>query len=462
MKEAKVLLVGGGAREHAIGERLVSEGATLSVVASNLNPGLWELVQGSGGTYFKASPTSPQEVVDAARKAKPDLVVIGPEEPQFRGVVDELLKAGFLVFGATSKASEIEKSKVFARTLMKKYNIPGNLEFWYFESWREAIEFLERAGNVAIKPARQAGGKGVKVISDMQAYLSEEKKKIKEIHAKRILEEVMAKYTDIKEKLLVEERVEGVEYTVQAFTDGEEVVPLPAIQDNPHLFIYDVGPETGGMGTVQGPGKLLPFITQEEYDFAVNILRSVVRAIGEELGVRYVGAISAQMMLTTKGPVLIEFYSRLGDPEAVNAMNVIEGSVLEAMFSAAQGNLNVKVFGVKDVASTVKCIAPMGYPERRDLAKGKELEMGDVGDCKLYFGSVDLKDGKMITGGSRAVEVYAEGSSITEAAEKANECAKKVSFREWKAVWRPDIGTEWYLKKRIETAELVRAVRSLR
>ncbi len=462
MKEAKVLLVGGGAREHAIGERLVNEGATLSVVASNINPGLWNLVQGSGGTYFKASPTSPEEVLEAAKRAKPDLVVIGPEEPQFRGVVDKLLEAGFLVFGATSKASEIEKSKVFARTLMKKYNIPGNLEFWYFESWKEAIEFLESAGNVAIKPARQAGGKGVKVISDMQAYLSEEKKKVKEIHAKRILEEVMAKYTDIKEKLLIEERVEGVEYTVQAFTDGEEVVPLPAIQDNPHLFIYDVGPETGGMGTVQGPGRLLPFITQEEYDFAVNILKEVVKAINKELGVRYVGAISAQMMLTTKGPVLIEFYSRLGDPEAVNAMNVIEGSVLEAMFSAAQGNLSVKEFKVRDVASTVKCIAPMGYPERRDLAKGRELEIGDVEGCKLYFGSVDLKDGKMITGGSRAVEVYAEGSSITEAAERANACASKVGFKGWKAVWRPDIGTEWYLKKRIETAELVRAVRSLR
>jgi len=458
----RVLLIGGGAREHAIGERVVKEGASLSVLASNVNPGLLELSERSGGQYIKGSPTSPQDAVEAAKKVRPDLVIIGPEEPQFRGVGDALRKEGFLVFGASSRASEIEKSKVFARTLMKKYGIPGNLEFWYFESWEEAVKFLERAGNVAIKPARQAGGKGVKVIADMQAYLSEEKKKVKEAHARRILQEVMAKYTDIREKLLIEERVEGVEYTVQAFTDGERVIPLPAVQDNPHLFIYDVGPETGGMGTVQGPGKLLPFLLEEEYNFAVEILEKVVSAIYKETGERYVGALSAQMMLTTKGPVLIEFYSRFGDPEAVNVMNVVEGNVLEAFFGAAQGNLGSTKLGARSVASVVKCIAPMGYPERRDLAKGRELKLPECRSSKIYFGSVDLKDGKLISGGSRAVEVYSEGNSIGEAAEAANECAEGVVFVGWKSVWRPDIGGEWYLERRASLAELVRSVARLR
>ncbi len=457
----KVLLVGGGSREHAIGERLVRDGASLSFVSSNLNPGLLALSKDSGGEYFKGSPTDPESVVEAATKLKPDLVVIGPEEPQFKGVVDKLREKGFLVFGATSKAAEIEKSKVFARSLMKKYGIKGNLEFWYFENWNEALEFLERAGNVAIKPARQAGGKGVKVISDMQAYLSEEKKRIKEIHARRILEEVMAKYTDIQEKLLIEERVDGVEYTVQAFTDGEKVVPLPAVQDNPHLFEFDIGPETGGMGTVQGPGKLLPFLTEEEYRFAVEVLERVVEAIEKETGERYVGAISAQMMLTSKGPVVIEFYSRLGDPEAVNVMNVVEGNVLEAMFSAAQGDLKADL-KPRDVASVVKCVAPMGYPERRDLAKGKEVIVGECKGCKVYYGAVDVIDGKLVSTGSRAVEVYAEAEEVTRAALKANECAREVKFSNWKSIWRPDIGTEEYLKSRIELAELMREVYKLR
>ncbi|WP_075049976.1 phosphoribosylamine--glycine ligase [Ignicoccus islandicus] len=457
----KVLLVGGGSREHAIGERLVREGASLSFISSNLNPGLLALTKDSGGEYFKGSPTDPEQVLEAARKLKPDLIVIGPEEPQFRGVVDKLKGNGFTVFGATSKAAEIEKSKVFARSLMKKYGIKGNLEFWYFESWSEALEFLERAGNVAIKPARQAGGKGVKVISDMQAYLSEEKKRVKEIHAKRILEEVMAKYTDIQEKLLIEERVDGVEYTVQAFTDGEKVVPLPAVQDNPHLFEFDIGPETGGMGTVQGPGKLLPFITEEEYNFAVEVLEQVVSAIAKETGEKYVGAISAQMMLTSKGPVVIEFYSRLGDPEAVNVMNVTDGNVLEAMFSAAQGNLKANL-SAREVASVVKCVAPMGYPERRDLAKDKEVIVGECKGSKIYYGAVDVKDGKLITTGSRAVEVYAEAEEITKAAEIANQCAAGVKFLNWKSVWRPDIGNEWYLKKRTEVAQLMREVYGLR
>ncbi len=455
MSDLKVLLIGSGAREHALAEKIANDGGKLFVIGNTLNVGIHRLVKSTGGMYFKGNITDPKAVKEIAERVKPDIVFIGPEEPLFKGIADAL--ADYPVVGASKRASEIERSKVFARTLMKKYKIPGNLEFKFFESWSDAIEYIKESGSVAIKPARQAGGKGVKVISDMQVYLSEEKRKVKEEHLKRI-EKEMAKYTDIKEKILIEEKVEGVEYTLQAFVDGKNVYPLPLVQDNPYLFIYDTGPETGGMGSIAGPSHTLPFVTDEEYEFTVEIIKRVIRALANE-GIIYKGVLSAQMMLTTKGPVVIEFYSRLGDPEAVNVMNMLEDNIIEIGFKVVEGRLNNVIPKVRKVYNVVKAVAPMGYPERKDLAKGKKLVIDEkkCDDCKIYYGAVDGEE--LITTGSRAIEVYAEGNSHEEAAQRINMFIEKyVRFEDWKKVWRRDIGLGEYIRKREETASFVRSV----
>ena len=455
MNDIKVLLIGSGAREHALAEKIVKDGGRLYVFGNTYNPGILRLVKQSGGTYAKGDINDPKQVRSFADKIKPDLVFIGPEEPLFRGVADELKE--YNVVGASQRASEIERSKVFARSLMKKYNIPGNLEFAFFETWEEAFEYIKESASVAIKPARQAGGKGVKVISDMQVYLSEEKKHAKREHLKR-LEEMMKKFTDIREKILVEEKVEGVEYTLQAFVDGKNVFPLPLVQDNPHLFIYDTGPETGGMGSVAGPGKLLPFITEDEYNFTVNVLREVISSLNKE-GIEYKGILSAQMMLTTKGPVVIEFYSRLGDPEAVNAMNMIENNIIELGFKVVEGKLNNVQPRFRDVCNVVKAVAPVGYPERKDLAKGRRIHVNENAckGCKIYYGAVDGEE--LITTGSRALEVYAEAESHEEASEVINKFIREgVRIENWKLLWRKDIGTKEYMLNRINKASFVRSV----
>ncbi len=455
MNDVKVLLVGSGAREHALAEKIVNDGGRLYVIGNTLNPGILRLVKVCNGEYVKGDITNPEQVRSFADRIRPDLIFIGPEEPLFRGVSDALRP--YAVVGASQRGSEIERSKVFARTIMKKYNIPGNLDFAFFESWEEALKYIKDSGNVAIKPARQAGGKGVKVISDMQIYLSEEKQKVKEEHLKR-LEEMMTKYTDIREKILIEEKVEGVEYTLQAFVDGKNVYPLPLVQDNPHLFIYDTGPETGGMGSIAGPGMLLPFITEEEFNFSMDILKRVLKALREE-GIEYKGVLSAQMMLTTRGPVVIEFYSRLGDPEAINALNMIEDNIIEIGFKVVEGKLNAIVPKVRNVCNVVKAVAPMGYPERRDLAKGRKviIDRDACKKCKIYYGAIDGEE--LVTTGSRALEIYAEAENHESASDITNNFIRNhIKIEGWKMVWRKDIGSKDYMTSKISKAAFVRSV----
>ncbi|MEM1917991.1 MAG: phosphoribosylamine--glycine ligase, partial [Sulfolobales archaeon] len=177
----KVLLVGSGGREHALAKLLISSQNTvrLYVVADYVNPGLKRDSEATGGKLFVANTNLPESVAAVAESVSPDLVVVGPEEPQFHGVVDYLKEKGYVTFGASLECSMIEKSKVFARYLMWKYGIPGRLHFAAFRTLSDAEEFIRYAGDVVVKPARQVGGKGVRVIRDTKAFLSEVKQQVK-------------------------------------------------------------------------------------------------------------------------------------------------------------------------------------------------------------------------------------------------------------------------------------------
>ena len=464
----KVLIVGDGGREHALGLMISrsSEEPVIYVAASHRNPGLLKLAEGSRGKLYLTNVLDPASVAKVAEDVSPDLIVIGPEEPQFHGVVDELRERGFTVFGATSKLARIEMSKAFARELMWKYRIPGRLAYRAFDSVEEALEYMEMAGDVVIKPARQAGGKGVKVLADTQAYLMDERARVKKDYVKKLFREIASKYKDIDVKVLVEQRVEGVEYTVMAITDGSTVLPLPAIQDHPHAFEMDLGPETGGMGSIAGPGMTLPFLTREEYDLSVDIVRKSIQALQKEVGDTYRGAISGQMMLTAVwGPTVIEFYSRFGDPEIANLVPIIESDFLELLDRAATGRLaGAKLRIREDVATVVKAVAPMGYPNNKSIARGHPVEVdGDIlrrSDCYLLYAAVELRDdGRMYTTGSRAFEVVCSGRSLEEASVKAEELVTAIKCVDgWPLIHRSDIGSKELLKERVELAERIRTV----
>lgn len=448
----KFLLVGGGAREHAIAKRAAEYYDVYAAMPSK-NPGIASLAE-----YKLIDILNPVHVADYCDAVNPDIVFIGSEESLFHGVSDEVIARGHLCIGAKKVAAEIERSKAFMRKLLEKNNIHGSLRFKTFTDVETALRYIdEYAGSIAIKPARQAGGKGVKVIADLQAYLKEEKKDAKKKHATQIVKEHLSQ--DLEDQILIEERVEGVEYSLQCFTDGNTIIPLPLVQDHPHAFEEDIGPETGGMGSISGKGSL-PFMEEGEYRKSMEIMEQSIKSIKAETGEDYFGVITGQFMLTDKwGPTIIEYYSRLGDPEAVNIMTILE-NFDEICEGYINGNLSGISAHTRDVATVVKCISPKGYPNQRSLGKNKKIfvdieKIHELG-AEVFYGSV-YENGAMYTGGSRAVEIYAEGDTIVEAGKIAEHATTYVTS-DWKLFHRHDIGSQELLDKRMRTAQLVRDV----
>ncbi len=462
----RVLLVGSGAREHALAKLIVSSqnAVELHVAADYVNPGLKREAERSGGRLFAVDTNVPRAVAGVAEEVSPDLVVVGPEEPQFRGVADALRERGFSVFGASRACSEVERSKVFGRYLMWKHGIPGRLHFMAFRSLSEAEEFVKYAGDVVVKPARQVGGKGVRVIRDTKAFLSETKQQVKSGSVLRTFEELRSLAEDYV--VLVEQRVEGVEYTAQAITDGSYVLPLPLVQDYPHAYELDLGYETGGMGCISGPGYLLPFITRDEYEATEKIVGRVLEKLQEEVGDRYAGAFAGQMMLTGLwGPTVIEFYSRFGDPEIACLMPRVESDFLELLDRAARSALaGAKLRVSEDTVSVVKAIAPAGYPAFKKEASGHpvvvdEGRIRELG-CHLLYASVEQGiDGMMYTKGSRAFEIVCAAEDYERAYRLAEAAVSYVkSLDGWPLYYRSDIGSRQLLEARRREAERVRTV----
>lgn len=463
----KILLIGEAAREHAIADAIARStySPRLYSLMTYRNPGIAKIAEETNGGVVIGNFLDPSFVARTASRLGVDMVVIGPEEPQFYGVANAVEDSQIPCIGARREVAEIERSKAFMRRLMWKYSIPGRLRFHVFKNVEEAIEYLkEYAESIAIKPARQVGGKGVKVLADLQTYLSSDRCEVKVKHAKDIYEKIMRDYVDIDDKILVEERVEGPEYTLQCFTDGYTVLPTPLVQDHKAAFEMGIGQETGGMGTIADSKHNLPFITEEEYLESVRIVEESIKALYKETGIRYRGVISGQMMLTTLwGPTIIEFYSRLGDPEALNIMATMETDIVELFEAIVSGKLAKIKLKFKPIATVVKCIAPEGYPQRRDLARGHLISVDEKSinalGCKVYYGSVQKVDNGLVTMGSRAVEIIAFSETITEA---SRICEKAISYVKaidgWRLFHRSDIGDPDVLARQIEQAETIRNV----
>jgi phosphoribosylamine--glycine ligase len=463
----KVLLIGSGGREHALAKLITSsqDGVRLYVLSDYNNPGLGMEAEGTGGRLFVGPTTSPQLAVEVASKVSPDLVVVGPEEPQFHGVADSLRERGYIVFGAGNRCSRVERDKAFARQLLWKYGIRGRLNFSAFSSLEEVERFVKFVSDVVVKPARQVGGKGVRVVKDTKAYLSGVKSRVKARIAEEVFRE-LAGHGDSEFKVLVEQRVDGVEYTAQVITDGSYVLPLPLVQDYPHAFELDLGFKTGGMGSISGPGHLLPFINQEEYETTTAVVREVLSRLQEEVGDSYRGAFAGQMMLTGLwGPTIIEFYSRFGDPELSCLLPRVESGFLEALDRAARGALaGAKLSIAEDSVSVVKAVAPAGYPVSKGDASGHPVAVDEVRirelGCHLLYASVEVgADGRLYTKGSRAFEVVCHAGSYDEAYRLSELAASYItSLDGWPLFHRSDVGSRWLIEGRARLAERVRTI----
>jgi phosphoribosylamine--glycine ligase len=434
----KILVVGTGAREHAICEAFKGE-AELYSIMSNQNPGIARISK-----YKVANEGDLETVKKFALENNVDLAVIGPESPLEQGIVNELEGVGISCVGPTKEAARIETDKSFMRNLFEDHKIKGSLIYRVFDNYQDITDFLDDFdGDVVVKPVGLTGGKGVKIVGEHLKDNQEAKE-----YAKYVMETKMGGHP----RVVIEERLVGEEFTVQAFSDGEHLAPMPAVQDHPHAFEGDQGPITGGMGSYSNNDGLLPFLNQKEYDSAVEIMQDTINAINTEVG-PYKGILYGQFMLCEEGPRLVEYNARFGDPEAMNVLPLLQTSMVDICQGIVDGNLKKAQFEKK--ATVCKYLVPDGYPETKvagEAVKVKEKEIADAG-ALVYYAAVNQKDDTVYTSSSRALGLVGIGDSIDEA-EKI--CENVTQFVEGKLYHRQDVGTQKLLQKRIDHMDALR------
>ncbi len=438
-----VLLVGSGAREHAIAKAVHrSPGATaLYSFMSNGNPGIKKI--SSAATVGNTRDAG--AVVGFARQNDVELAVIGPDAVLEAGVADALWDAGIPTMGPKKNAARIEWDKAFARNLMRKHDIDGCPKFATFKDERQAGKFIdELGGEVAVKPTGLTGGKGVKVVG-FQLASGEE--------AKKYCGEILSSNIGGLGEVIIEEKLVGQEFTLQVFTDGTAVRPMPCVQDHKLAFEGDTGGNTGGMGSYS-TGKILPFMRQADYDKGVSIIQSTVDALAKE-NIEYKGVLYGQFMLTKDGPKVVEFNARFGDPEAINVLSLLETDFVEICERIVDATLGQKNVAFSDRTTVVKYLVPEGYPD--NPAKGEPIEVNDKSIARLgaqaFFASVEEKDGKLYSGTSRSIAMLGAGDSLGEAERVAERACGLVKG---KLYHRRDIGTRELVEKRVELMKKIR------
>jgi len=426
-----VLLVGGGGREHAIARAVAGADADLYACAGNRNPGIARPAEG----FESLDTTNPTAVTSYAREVDATLAVIGPEAALAAGVADALDDAGIYAFGPREADARIETDKAFQRRFMRKHDIPGCPDFETFEDMDAAAEYIdEYDGDLAIKPAGLTGGKGVRVTGD-QITKAEAKEYVRESEYERVV---------------LEERLLGEEFTVQALVANGDVRVTPAVQDHKRAYEGDEGPNTGGMGSYSDATLELPFIDEDDYLDAVTVLEATVDALDDYKGVLY-----GQFMLTADGIKVVEFNARFGDPEATNTLPVLNTDFVDVLTAAREGE-SLPQLSFAPKATVCKYAVPDGYPT--DPEAGVEVTVdeesaaasaeGSDGEALLFYASVDEREDGIYTTTSRAFAVVGLAETITQA-EAIAENALAIAGEEGLRI-RHDIGKQDLVQQRID------------
>ncbi len=417
-----VLLVGGGGREHAIARALADSEASLYACASNRNPGIAQLAEG----FETLDETHPTAVVTYATEIEATLAVIGPEAPLAAGVADALDEVGVYAFGPQESEARIETDKAFQRRFMAQHDIPGCPDFATFDQMEAACEYIDASdSHLAVKPAGLTGGKGVRVTGDQ----------ITKDEAKTYLRE--SEY----DRVVLEERLVGEEFTVQAFVANGEYRVSPAVQDHKRAYEGDEGPNTGGMGSYSAAGDNLPFMTEADYEDAVSVIDAVVETLDG-----YKGALYGQFMLTADGVSVVEFNARFGDPEAMNILPILETPLLD-MLCAARDDEPLPELEFTQQATVCKYAVPAGYPTDPKAGTIVEIDEESAGDALLFYASVDEREDGIYTTTSRSFAVVGLADTI-ETAEQIAEDA--LAADESGLHIRHDIGTPELVQQRID------------
>jgi len=437
-----VLLIGNGAREHAVAEAVMRSRhrpALCSYMRTN-NPGIASLSKKiSLGRYDDL-----KGVVSFAQECRIDFAVVGPEDPLNQGVVDALMQAGIPSVGPTKTLARLETSKSFTRELLQKYNIPGNPKFRTFFSLEGLDEFLKELDEVVVKPDGLTGGKGVMVQGDHFQTKRE---------ARSYCEAALKEHPCV----IVEEKLEGEEFSLQCLSDGKHVAATPPVQDHKRRFVDDKGPNTGGMGSYSAEDHCLPFMTHQDVAEGLSITQKVAEAIYRETGTYYKGVMYGGFIITRKGVKLLEYNARFGDPEAMNILPLLKTDFVDVCQAVINGTLKTLPIEFERKATVCKYIVPRGYGLPKDHPDAKstssKIEVGGVGTARLYYASVDRKEGGLYMTTSRAIGVV----GIAESLDRAEQIAEKaVSAVKGPVDHRPDIGTRALIQKRIDHMRRIR------
>jgi len=421
--DMKILVVGGGGREHAIASSLSrNKEVQLFSVMAKRNPGIFRLAKKT----LLHKETDVSAVIRFAREVSADYAFIGPEAPLEAGLVDDLERAGVGCVGPNRAAARLETDKGFCREIMERHRIAGCPKYRTCHSVDEAVTFIkDYGGDLAIKPIGLTGGKGVRIMGEQVDKGG-----------------AIAYIQHLRGNVVLEERLIGEEFTLQAFVDGTHLIPMPLVQDHKRAFEGDTGPNTGGMGSYSMPDHMLPFVTASDYTTSLGIMKSVV-AVMKKAGQSYKGILYGQFMNTAKGPKVIEFNVRFGDPEAMNVLSLLNSDLTEIVTGIIDGTLSSAKVTFDHAATVCKYIVPQGYPDAPDA--GDRLALGTTGPALIYYANVDEKDGQLFTQTSRTLAFVGIGQTLEAAEESAERGASSVTGR---IRHRRDIGTTDLLNKR--------------
>jgi phosphoribosylamine--glycine ligase / phosphoribosylformylglycinamidine cyclo-ligase len=423
-----LLLIGSGGREHALAWKLSASPRLSNLFILPGNPGTAAL-----GRNLPGCPDDLPFLVEQARQNKIDLVVIGPEAPLAAGLADALLQAGFPVFGPSQSAAEIESSKAFSKAFMQRQGIPAAAS-QTFDRFEAALDYLTQqysrrsasARDYVIKASGLASGKGVFLPETQEAALG-------------ILHSLLVEGTlgRAGEKVVIEERLQGREVSVLAFSDGQNILPMPPVQDHKRLMDGDRGPNTGGMGTFAPSNACPPGLLDQVSE---TILSPAVRGLREE-GRRFVGVLYAGLMLTEQGPRVLEFNCRFGDPETQVLMPLLQSDLLDILEACTQGRLMEASGSVSWNPGAAACVvlASPGYPdnpEHRLVISGVETA-GDQ-DALIFHAGTALQGGKLVTAGGRVLNIIGLGSNLESAISTAYGAVERIHFKGMQ--YRRDIG----------------------
>lgn len=412
----KLLVVGGGAREHAIIRKLKENSCVTEIFALPGNGGI-----AKDAVCVDIGAKDIDGIVRFAKENHIDFAVVAPDDPLVLGAVDELEAVGIPCFGPNRAAAVIEGSKVFSKNLMKQYGIP-TAAYEVFTDSVSALAYLETAPMpTVIKADGLALGKGVIIAQDLE----EAKDAVKTIMADK-------KFGDSGNRIVVEEFLTGPEVSVLSFTDGKTVVPMVSSMDHKRALDNDLGLNTGGMGTI-APN---PYYTNEVAKRCMEeIFLPTIQAMNRE-GRTFKGCLYFGLMLTADGPKVIEYNCRFGDPETQVVLPLLESDLLTIMQACAKGTLSETEVKFSEKSACCVVMASSGYPENYE--KGFEIHMDADIDGEVYVAGAKLEGEKLVTSGGRVLSVVATAESLPAAIEKAYAQVPKVRFQN--AFYRRDIG----------------------